>query len=111
MAILAGGFGTRLGHLTDDLPKPMIPIGGRPYLERVIESFARCELRDIVLLTGIKQAVETLRIALTTVLDQALTVAVRKTVGNERPSAVIGVAPRCSAPNAASAARRPDSIA
>jgi NDP-sugar pyrophosphorylase family protein len=52
IAILAGGFGTRLGALTGDLPKPMIAIGGRPYLERVIESFARCELRNIVLLTG-----------------------------------------------------------
>jgi NDP-sugar pyrophosphorylase family protein len=52
VAILAGGFGTRLGTLTRDLPKPMITIAGRPYLERVIESFARCGLRDIVLLTG-----------------------------------------------------------
>ena len=52
VAILAGGFGTRLGELTRDLPKPMIPIAGRPYLERVIDSFARCGLRDIVLLTG-----------------------------------------------------------
>src|SRR6266850_1928299 len=52
VAILAGGFGTRLGELTRGLPKPMIPIGGRPYLERVIDSFARCGLRDIVLLTG-----------------------------------------------------------
>ena len=52
IAILAGGFGTRLGNLTRDVPKPMIEIAGRPYLERVIESFARCELRDIVLLTG-----------------------------------------------------------
>jgi NDP-sugar pyrophosphorylase family protein len=52
VAILAGGFGTRLGSLTKDVPKPMIPINGRPYLERVIDSFARCGLRDIVLLTG-----------------------------------------------------------
>src|SRR5258708_35053852 len=52
IAILAGGFGTRLGDLTRDLPKPMIPIAGRPYLERVIESFARYGLRNIVLLTG-----------------------------------------------------------
>jgi NDP-sugar pyrophosphorylase family protein len=52
VAILAGGFGTRLGNLTRDIPKPMIDIAGRPYLERVIESFARCGLRDIVLLTG-----------------------------------------------------------
>jgi NDP-sugar pyrophosphorylase family protein len=52
VAILAGGLGTRLGALAEGLPKPMIAIGGRPYLERVIESFARCGLRDFVLLTG-----------------------------------------------------------
>jgi len=34
------------------MPKPMITIAGRPYLERVVDSFARCGLRDIVLLTG-----------------------------------------------------------
>jgi len=59
VAILAGGFGTRLGNLTRDVPKPMIPIAGSPYLERVIDSFARCGLRDIVLLTGYRaEAVE-----------------------------------------------------
>ena len=26
--ILAGGFGTRLSEYTDDIPKPMVPIGG-----------------------------------------------------------------------------------
>jgi NDP-sugar pyrophosphorylase family protein len=52
IAILAGGFGTRLGPLAQGLPKPMIPIHGRPYLERVIDSFARRGLRDFVLLTG-----------------------------------------------------------
>ena len=57
IAILAGGFGTRLGDLTRGLPKPMIPINGRPYLERVIDSFARRGLRDIVLLTGYRAAV------------------------------------------------------
>jgi NDP-sugar pyrophosphorylase family protein len=54
IAILCGGFGTRLGALTRDLPKPMIEIGGRPYLERVIESFSERGLRDFVLLTGYK---------------------------------------------------------
>ena len=57
VAILAGGLGTRLGGLAEGLPKPMIPVGGRPYLERVIESFARCGLRDIVLLTGYRAEV------------------------------------------------------
>jgi NDP-sugar pyrophosphorylase family protein len=52
VAILCGGFGTRLGALTRDLPKPMIEIGGRPYLERVLESFAERGLNEFVLLTG-----------------------------------------------------------
>jgi len=52
VAILAGGRGTRLGPLTRDLPKPMIAIRGRPFLERVIESFAERGLRDLVFLIG-----------------------------------------------------------
>lgn len=50
IAVLCGGLGTRLGALAEGLPKPMIPIGGRPYLERVLESFAG--FTDFVLLTG-----------------------------------------------------------
>jgi NDP-sugar pyrophosphorylase family protein len=57
VAILCGGLGTRLGTLTRDIPKPMIEIGGRPYLERVIESFAQRSLRDLVLLTGYRAEV------------------------------------------------------
>jgi NDP-sugar pyrophosphorylase family protein len=52
VAILAGGLGTRLGDLARDLPKPMVPIGDRPFLEFVIESFAQRGLDDFVLLTG-----------------------------------------------------------
>jgi NDP-sugar pyrophosphorylase family protein len=52
VAILCGGLGTRLGDLTRNVPKPMIDIGGRPYLERVVESFASAGLRDFVFLTG-----------------------------------------------------------
>lgn len=58
-AILCGGLGTRLGELAQGLPKPMIPIGGRPYLERVLESFADGGIRDFVLLTGYRaEAIE-----------------------------------------------------
>ena len=49
VAILCGGLGTRLGEVTRDLPKPMIPIGGRPFLDYVVESFRGFE---VVLLTG-----------------------------------------------------------
>lgn len=57
VAVLCGGFGTRLGELTRDLPKPMIEVGGRPYLEFVLRSFADRGLRDLVLLTGYKHEV------------------------------------------------------
>ena len=57
VAILAGGLGTRLGPLAQGLPKPMIPVGGRPYLERVLESFAQKGLTNFVLLTGYRAEV------------------------------------------------------
>ena len=37
LAILAGGLGTRLKAILGDLPKPMIPMGGRPLLEHHVE--------------------------------------------------------------------------
>ena len=57
VAVLCGGFGTRLGALTREIPKPMISVGGRPYLERVLDSFAVRGLRDFVLLTGFRHEV------------------------------------------------------
>lgn len=57
VAVLAGGFGSRLGTLTSKVPKPMIEVAGRPYLERVLESFAERGLRDFVLLTGYRSEV------------------------------------------------------
>jgi len=35
--ILAGGYGTRLGALTLNTPKPLLPVAGRPILERILE--------------------------------------------------------------------------
>jgi dTDP-glucose pyrophosphorylase len=35
--IMAGGYGTRLKPLTEDVPKPMLPVGKRPLMERTIE--------------------------------------------------------------------------
>jgi len=54
VAILAGGLGTRLGAAAQGLPKSMVPIGKRPFLELVIESFTARGFREIVLLTGYK---------------------------------------------------------
>ena len=49
--IMAGGFGKRLMPLTDQVPKPMLPVGDRPLLERTIEQLRRSGVRDINLTT------------------------------------------------------------
>jgi NDP-sugar pyrophosphorylase family protein len=50
--ILAGGLGTRLWPVTRDVPKPMVPVAGKPYLEYQLRLLARQSITDIVLLTG-----------------------------------------------------------
>ncbi len=40
VVIMAGGYGSRLGSLTKDCPKPMLMAGNKPILQRIIESFA-----------------------------------------------------------------------
>ena len=49
--VLAAGLSTRLRPLTDTLPKPMLPIGGRPMLEYVIGHLASHNLRQIIITT------------------------------------------------------------
>jgi len=53
---LAGGLGTRLRPLTNNLPKPMVPIMGKPLLERNIENLKRFGIDEIVLSTCYKPA-------------------------------------------------------
>lgn len=50
--ILCGGLGTRLGSLTHATPKPLLPVGGRPFLEILIGEVVRQGFNDIVLLSG-----------------------------------------------------------
>lgn len=50
--ILAGGFGTRLQSVISDLPKPMAPVGGKPFLEYLLLQLLRWGIRDIVLSVG-----------------------------------------------------------
>lgn len=50
--ILAGGQGERLRPLTDNLPKPMVPVGGKPILERQIEWLKAIDVTDVVFLAG-----------------------------------------------------------
>lgn len=50
--LLAGGFGTRLRKVVPDLPKPMAPIGGRPFLEILLTSLSRKDFHRVVLSLG-----------------------------------------------------------
>lgn len=50
--VLAGGFGTRLRQMVPDLPKPMAPIAGRPFLEILLNSLAHKGFKRVVLSLG-----------------------------------------------------------
>ncbi len=50
--ILAGGLGTRLQPITDTLPKVMVPVCGRPFMEYQLEVLARCGIEDVVICLG-----------------------------------------------------------
>jgi NDP-sugar pyrophosphorylase family protein len=50
--ILAGGIGSRLRPLTDDLPKPMVPVNNRPFLEYLIDLLRDNGISELVLLLG-----------------------------------------------------------
>ncbi len=52
--IMAGGLGTRLYPLTKDTPKPMLPVGGKPLLERTITNLRNAGVRDVVVSTRYK---------------------------------------------------------
>ena len=49
---MAGGKGTRIASVKSDVPKPMIPICGKPILEWQIENLKACGLIDITLVVG-----------------------------------------------------------
>jgi D-glycero-D-manno-heptose 1,7-bisphosphate phosphatase len=52
---LVGGLGTRLGERTKTTPKPMLPVGGRPFLDTLIDEIARYDaFEEILLLAGHK---------------------------------------------------------
>ncbi|MDR3348950.1 MAG: HAD-IIIA family hydrolase [Acidaminococcales bacterium] len=53
-AVLAGGKGTRIGQLFPDLPKPMMPVCGKPLLQWQVESLVTQGIRDITLIIGYK---------------------------------------------------------
>lgn len=52
--LLAGGFGTRLSEYTDVIPKPMVPIGGKPILWHIMQTYAHYGHKDFYVALGYK---------------------------------------------------------
>ena len=50
--ILVGGRGTRLGSVTSDLPKPLVPVNGRAVLDRQLDQLARYGIGEVTLLAS-----------------------------------------------------------
>ena len=54
VAILAGGYGSRLAELTDLIPKPMVSIGGNPILWHIMKYYSQFDFNDFVIALGYK---------------------------------------------------------
>jgi len=50
--IFAGGRGERLRPLTDNIPKPMAPINGRPFLDYLLRALTDAGIKQILILVG-----------------------------------------------------------
>jgi glucose-1-phosphate cytidylyltransferase len=54
VVILAGGYGTRIRDVADDIPKPMIPIGPYPIIWHIMKRYAKFGYKDFVICLGYK---------------------------------------------------------
>lgn len=86
--VLIGGLGTRLGALTADTPKPLLDVGGRPFIEYLLAEVSRFGFSNVLLLAGyraehISRYVEESRI------DRELRLAIEVCV-EERPAGTGG---------------------
>lgn len=57
VVILAGGFGTRISEHTDLIPKPMLPVGGKPMLWHIMQWYAQFGHNEFVVALGYKEEV------------------------------------------------------
>jgi NDP-sugar pyrophosphorylase family protein len=55
--LLAAGRGTRMRELTAELPKPMIPVRGRPILQHIVEGLRDAGVQRVLLIVGYRQDV------------------------------------------------------
>ncbi len=52
--VLAAGKGTRMGALTEEMPKPMLPVHGKPILEHILDRLGEAGIRACGVITGYK---------------------------------------------------------
>jgi len=52
--ILCGGYGTRIRDVAEDVPKPMIPVGGLPILWHIMKIYSHAGFKEFVLCLGYK---------------------------------------------------------
>ncbi len=57
VVILCGGFGTRIRDVSDELPKPMIPIGPYPILVHIMKHYSYYGFKEFILCLGYKSEV------------------------------------------------------
>jgi glucose-1-phosphate cytidylyltransferase len=57
VVILAGGFGSRLSEFTDVIPKPMVPVGGKPMLWHIMSRYAKFDHNEFGIALGYKAEV------------------------------------------------------
>ena len=55
--ILCGGLGTRLGKITKQLPKPMVDVSGKPFLEHLLIQLKKNGIKKVLLLVGYRSEV------------------------------------------------------
>ena len=54
VVILAGGLGTRISEYTKIIPKPMIPVAGKPIIIHIMKSYAKFGFKDFYIALGYK---------------------------------------------------------
>ena len=54
LVILAGGYGSRLGNLTNSIPKPMVQVGGKPIIWHIMKTYAHYGIKEFIICLGYK---------------------------------------------------------